>query len=863
MRIPIRIKFFVVLLAFSLGPIFISRGLMSRASGEVANKTSEQTRQELLRIVADEFESVAGSMLALMERSSEAMRLATIGVAREAELALELPASDDSGKIYFTQEFGNPDLSPPDSARRDGYARRTMGMRQQLIQVSLEHPTFYLPASVPAASVQGEMEKLLRSASGIRALYANLPSGPFWINVALESGVMLCYPGHGRLPPMFDPRDQDWFREARNGDKCRWYRVIDPTTRFVVNKVAYPVRDGAGKFLGAVSLDVPAHAIMPDDRLEARWGGKVRTFLVERVSEDRPASAGLPIVIQRESTAEGHRHWMSSLDQESLILDEPVGHQILLHALDTRRTGVVELSYEGEPSVCAFASTDTYSFLVIAPKTVVAKLPNEVSAMLQGLFGEMRNLSLLVSGVMLIITGLIAWFGSRAITRPIVVIVEAAKRLTSGDFTARIDQHTGDERDELIRSFNEMGPKLKELLLLNRDMKVAQEVQQLLLPGVEPELPGFDIAGGIAYCDRTGGDYYDFLKICGGGRPRLAVIIGDVSGHGVPSALVMASARGQLQTLASMDIPPEERVNAVNRVLSRDLDGTGRFLTMFYLQLEQGTPQVHWVRAGHDPAFRYNPERDEFGELLGEGIPLGVMEEYAYASQAAELADGEILVMATDGVWEARNAEGEMFGKKRILAIIRESAHKSAGDIRQAVMDAVEGFQGNGQEDDIAVVVVKKEAGETPMARHSISFRMTNKENCFKCFQPKVEAFGMERGLHPKIVFHLTLVLDELTTNIISYGYADFDEHPIDVTIELEGDILTIRVEDDAEPFNILEAPEPELDVPLEDRLKPVGGLGIHLVKNMVHDIHYQREDGKNVLTLNKNISKTHCPVSG
>jgi anti-sigma regulatory factor (Ser/Thr protein kinase) len=204
-----------------------------------------------------------------------------------------------------------------------------------------------------------------------------------------------------------------------------------------------------------------------------------------------------------------------------------------------------------------------------------------------------------------------------------------------------------------------------------------------------------------------------------------------------------------------------------------------------------------------------------------------------------------------------------MFGKKRILAIIRESAHKSAGDIRQAVMDAVEGFQGNGQEDDIAVVVVKKEAGETPMARHSISFRMTNKENCFKCFQPKVEAFGMERGLHPKIVFHLTLVLDELTTNIISYGYADFDEHPIDVTIELEGDILTIRVEDDAEPFNILEAPEPELDVPLEDRLKPVGGLGIHLVKNMVHDIHYQREDGKNVLTLNKNISKTHCPVSG
>lgn len=863
MRIPIRIKFFVVLLAFSLGPIFISRGLMSRTSLDVANKTSEQTRQELLRIVADEFENTAGSLLALTERNSEAMRLATIGVAREAELAVEAPAPPDGGETYFAQEFGNPDLTPPDAARREGYARRTMGMRQQLIQVSLEHPTFYLPASVSKESARDEMERLLRAAPGIRALYANLPAGPFWINVVLESGVMLIYPGHGRLPHMFDAREKEWFKDARNGGKCRWYRAIDPTTRFVVNKVAYPIQDKDGNFLGAASLDVPAHAIMPDDRLAARWGGKVRTFLVERVGEDRPSSEGLPILVQRESTAEGHRHWMSSLDRESLIFDDPVGYQVLLHALDTRRTGVVELAYEGEPSVCAFASTDSYSFLVIAPKTVVAKLPDEVSSSLRGLFAEMRNLSLLVSGAMLIITGLIAWFGSRTITRPLIVMADAAKRLASGDFTAHITERAGDERDELIRSFNDMGPKLKELMHLNRDMEVAQEVQHLLLPGAEPELPGFDIAGGIAYCDRTGGDYYDFIKICGGERPRLAVIIGDVSGHGVPSALVMASARGQLQTLAGMNLPPEDRVSAVNRVLSRDLDGTGRFLTMFYLQLEQGSSTVRWVRAGHDPAIRYDAARDEFGELLGEGIPLGVMEEYGYAAQSADLAEGEVLFMATDGVWEARDREGEMFGKKRILAIVRENAHKSAGAIRQAVMDAVEGFQGNGQEDDIAVVVVKKEAGETPMARHSISFRMTNKENCFKCFQPKVEAFGMEHGLHPKIVFHLTLVLDELTTNIISYGYADFDEHPIDVTIALDGDLLTIRVEDDAEPFNILEAPDPELDVPLEDRTKPVGGMGIHLIRNMVHGIHYQREGDRNVLTLSKNISKTHCPVSG
>jgi sigma-B regulation protein RsbU (phosphoserine phosphatase) len=230
---------------------------------------------------------------------------------------------------------------------------------------------------------------------------------------------------------------------------------------------------------------------------------------------------------------------------------------------------------------------------------------------------------------MLLITGLIAWFGSRAITKPIFSIVEVAKRLTQGDFSARINHRTGDERDDLIRSINEMGPQLKELMHLNRDMELAQEVQRLLLPGAEPELAGFDISGGILYCDRTGGDYYDFLKVCQSEHPCLAVVVGDVSGHGIPSALVMAAARGQLHTLSDIEMAPHERMGAINRVLARDLDGTGRFLTLFYLQLSADSDRVQWVRAGHDPAIRYNPATDGFGELHGEGLPLGVLEDYA------------------------------------------------------------------------------------------------------------------------------------------------------------------------------------------------------------------------------------------
>lgn len=146
---------------------------------------------------------------------------------------------------------------------------------------------------------------------------------------------------------------------------------------------------------------------------------------------------------------------------------------------------------------------------------------------------------------------------------------------------------------------------------------------------------------------------------------------------------------------------------------------------------------------------------------------------------------------------------------------------------------------------------------------NSISFRLTNKMNCFKCFQPKVEEFGASLGLSGKVIFHLTLCLDELVTNIIDYGYADYDEHPIDVTISYEDDVITILVVDDATPFNIMDAPEPELDTPLEERERPIGGMGVHIIKNMMDEIDYKRDGDKNVLRLTKRICHGCCPGEG
>jgi len=142
---------------------------------------------------------------------------------------------------------------------------------------------------------------------------------------------------------------------------------------------------------------------------------------------------------------------------------------------------------------------------------------------------------------------------------------------------------------------------------------------------------------------------------------------------------------------------------------------------------------------------------------------------------------------------------------------------------------------------------------------HSTTFRMTNKQKCFQIFRPQVEEFGQRYGLSQKQVFNLTLVIDELITNILSYGYTDLEEHFIEVTLGIDGDRLIIEIRDDAEPFNILEAPEPELDLPVEERVRPVGGMGVHIVKKLMNCIEYRREDGRNVLRLEKDIND-ECP---
>lgn len=238
---------------------------------------------------------------------------------------------------------------------------------------------------------------------------------------------------------------------------------------------------------------------------------------------------------------------------------------------------------------------------------------------------------------------------------------------------------------------------------------LAGEVQKSLLPKEQPQVNCLDIAGRNVSCDEIGGDYYDFIWQRESQKGPFNVVVGDISGHGVDSALLMTTARGFLRMRASQPGTLSEVITAMNSHLARDVLDSGRFMTLFYLSIDPERRCLDWVRAGHDPAFLYDPVLDVFEELKGSGIALGVIDEVTYLEHHRNgLSNGQVIAIGTDGIWEAFNMAGEMFGKERLRDAIRNHAGESAMEILNAVYDELSLFtQGRKSEDDITLVVIK------------------------------------------------------------------------------------------------------------------------------------------------------------
>jgi len=297
----------------------------------------------------------------------------------------------------------------------------------------------------------------------------------------------------------------------------------------------------------------------------------------------------------------------------------------------------------------------------------------------------------------------------RRIITPVLSVAEASARVAAGDLETRLVSRGRDEIGNLIQSFNQMVEGLKHRDQMRQSLEIAMEVQQNLLPKDDPNFEGLDIAGKSIYCDETGGDYYDFFDFDEHKTEKIGIVLGDVSGHGISSALLMATARAFLRQRSVLPGTISQVISDINRQLARDVVNSGSFMSMFYMIIDKTNKNLKWVRAGHDPAIFYDPDTDTLSELKGAGMALGVDENCRYGENIKEnLATGQIIVLGTDGVWEARNPRGEMFGKEHIYTIIREKADLDAKSILNTIVESLSKFKENFKiEDDVTLVVIK------------------------------------------------------------------------------------------------------------------------------------------------------------
>jgi sigma-B regulation protein RsbU (phosphoserine phosphatase) len=297
---------------------------------------------------------------------------------------------------------------------------------------------------------------------------------------------------------------------------------------------------------------------------------------------------------------------------------------------------------------------------------------------------------------------------TNTLTTRIKEVSAAADDLAKGNFGPPLAITSRDEVGELTRSFNKMTSQLRHRQAMKAAINVAREVQQNLLPRNSYSAEGI-VAGGMSlYCDETGGDYFDIIKFPDN-KQKVSVVVGDVVGHGIGAALLMTTVRALLRCRVFLPGRLDQIMNDVNRLLYRDTSKSGNFVTLFYLEVDRMQDTVRWVRGGHDPAIVYSPARREFSELKGNGLALGVDEEWSFEYNELPVPEEEQLILiGSDGAWEVENRSGEQFGKERLKQLLAENSSLQPDEILQAIIEAIGIFRGETpQNDDITLVIVK------------------------------------------------------------------------------------------------------------------------------------------------------------
>ncbi len=698
----LRWKYFLVLVAASLVPLLTVTWISQNASQRLGKTISGRAQNTLTDTVKQEMVRATRSYAAFSLLGGLATEFALKVLAAQAELALALPPPSPT-RIYYAADFDDPRSAPKDMTPSTNHPIRSKGGVESYKRISRKHPNFLLAPGTMKEDVASDIARFTRLSFTLRSLNQQYGEGLHWVYASLESGVHISYPGHGGYPTGYDPRKRPWYKMAKKSKTLTWLPIVDATTRQLILTLSMPFKYPDGSLAGIAGMDIKITHALGESETTSRWSQGMSSFIVGAETDSSSKKRKIWVISSQEKIPPPGSKSVGEISSPRPEFEE------LFRRINNKESGYLDMPYKGVDSLWAYAAmiADQY-FVIVVPKSVIMTLPEEVGQMFVGYSKDQTTITGVAVVLALFFVGIVAFFTSRLSTGHILTIIDAWKRLAKGDFSVRLKSRTKDERAQLIHAFNEIVPKIEEHMRMTNALGLAQEVQQSLLPQSDPLLPGFDIAGASIYCDETGGDYYDFIETNRGGQAGLAVVVGDVSGHGVSSALLMATARALIMLRSSMPGEAAGIINDVNRYLSLDTAQTGNFMTFFYCELTERETEVRWVRAGHDPALVYDPATDAFDELKGQGLALGLDNTFEYESFHRRIETGQVIMIGTDGIWEMHNKAGEMFGKEALMEIIRNNQTVSARQIVDTVTETLERFRGDeAPEDDITLVVIK------------------------------------------------------------------------------------------------------------------------------------------------------------
>lgn len=475
------------------------------------------------------------------------------------------------------------------------------------------------------------------------------------------------------------------------------------------DKVAYlsaslPVFSESRRVVGFAAIDIDIIHLLKTVKPSSQWTPYMQSILLD-TGFSPGASFRNPFIIAVKPPARIKGDWEASNIPLDATASQAGEINALLQGMQYGQKGYVTLLYKEEMSLWSYSSSmPGLGILNILaerePLYKIARHPGRLSRWLN------LDSLLIVSGVIVIMVIIVA-YRSRRMLDPFFSLAAAFSKISSGDFSTRLSFKTDDERKMVATEFNAMAVQLEDSLRMRQGLEVAHEVQENFVPQISPDISTFDIAAKIKYCEETGGDYIDVIS---GRDGKICAIVGDVTGHGVGAALLMATIRALIRGGYELESDLAKVLNSANAKLTHDMGESGRFVTLFIIEIDDSTHRIKWIRAGHDPAWYYCGAEKTMSLLKGPGLALGVDPDFLYTvnSKTEQFSPGDIIVIGTDGIWETHNPDGKQFGKTRLEEIVSMNSHKPSTEICDTLIDAVNLFRGNHkQEDDISVIVIK------------------------------------------------------------------------------------------------------------------------------------------------------------